>query len=66
MRYPKWVLGLVPLLVVVHLNFWMWNDTRLFWGFPSNLLYHFIFSFALSIVMMLLVRYGWPGYLDEE
>lgn len=66
MRYPRWVLGLVPVLVVAHLNYWMWNDARLLWGFPPNLLYHLIFSFVLSIVMMLLVRYGWPGYLDDE
>lgn len=66
MRYPKWLLGLVPLLIAVHLNFWMWDDTRLVWGVPSNLFYHLLFSVVLSVVMMVIVRRGWPRFLDED
>ena len=50
----------------MHMNYWMWNDARFVWGFPSNLLYHLLFSFFLSLVMLVIVRRGWPRYLHEE
>jgi hypothetical protein len=59
------LLYLSPFLAL-HLNYWMWDDPRLFLGFPANLLYHVVLSFLLSIVMLLLVARAWPRYLDED
>lgn len=63
---PSWLPPLVALLVVLHLNFWMWTDARILWGFPANLLYHVALCLALSLVMLFVVRRAWPRQLDEE
>lgn len=63
---PKKLVWLVPLFLLLHLNYWMWDETRVVWGFPVNLLYHVALSLLLSLVMALLVTRGWPRYLDEN
>jgi len=52
--------------VALHLNYWMWDDARLFLGLPANLLYHVVLSLFLSLVMFVLVLGAWPRYLDED
>ncbi|MGH9318722.1 MAG: hypothetical protein ACRD21_28695 [Vicinamibacteria bacterium] len=56
---------LLPFLAL-HLNYWMWDDARLFLGLPANLLYHVALSLLLSFVMLVLVSRAWPRYLDED
>jgi hypothetical protein len=63
---PKKLLWLLPLFLFLHLNYWMWDETRVVGGFPVNLLYHVVLSLFLSLVMALLVKRGWPRYLDED
>lgn len=66
MGYRK-ILLLIPIaFLALHLNFWMWNETAIVWGFPVNLLYHVLLSLFLSLVMLTLVFRAWPQYLDED
>ncbi len=65
-RYPKWLFVLIPVLVILHLNVWMWDEDAIVLGFPVNLLYHAVLSVLLSLVMWLVIRRAWPSYLDED
>jgi hypothetical protein len=52
--------------VVLHLNYWMWDDTRLILGLPANLFYHVVLSLILTAVLLVVVYRAWPRYLDED
>jgi hypothetical protein len=52
--------------VALHLNYWMWDDTRLILGLPANLLYHVVLSLILTAVLLVVVYRAWPRYLDED
>lgn len=61
-------LALIAVLVLVglHQDFWLWDDTRLVMEFlPSGLAYHVAYSIATSGLWALIVRYAWPAGLDE-
>ena len=60
MRYPRWVLPLFPVLLVLHLNYWMWTDGSLLAGMPVNLLYHVLLCVLVAVVMLFVVRRAWP------
>ena len=64
--YPKWLAALVFVLLVVHFNYWMWDEATLYLGMPANLFYHVVFSLALSGVMVVVVRRAWPKYLSDD
>jgi len=64
--YPKWLLPIVPAVVVVYLNYWMWDDARIVFGLPANLLYHIILSVCLAPIMLVVVRRAWPHYLSDD
>ena len=59
MRYPRWVLLLIPLLIALHLNYWMWADASLLAGLPVNLLYHVLLCLLAAVLMFLVVRSAW-------
>ncbi len=56
-----WVaLALVPLLVL-HQDFWFWDDHRLVLGFlPVGLAWHAGYTLFLSLFWWMVVRYAWP------
>jgi len=60
MRHPRWVLLLIPALLVLHLNFWMWTDGGLVAGLPVNLLYHVLLCLLVAVLMFIVVRRAWP------
>ena len=64
--HPKWLCAVVLALLVVHFNYWMWDDVRLVAGMPANLFYHVVFSLSLSLVMLAVVRRVWPRYLSDD
>lgn len=64
--YPRWLLLLVVGLVLVYLNYWMWDVGRIVLGMPANLLYHVILSVGLVPIMLAVVRRAWPRYLDGD
>ena len=64
MKYFVW--GLVVLLVVLHQDYWQWDDARLVFGFlPYTLAYHAGISMAAAVVWALAIRFCWPDDLDD-
>jgi hypothetical protein len=64
-----------PLLVVLvlaffalHQDLWFWRTARpLVFGFvPIGLFYQACYSVGASIVLAILVRFAWPGHLEDE
>ena len=63
MRYL--VYGLVLLLLIIHQDNWLWEDTRLVFGFlPIALAYHACISLAAGVVWFLATLFCWPEGLD--
>ena len=57
----------VAVLVARH-DYWNWRDTRpLLLGFiPVGLWWQMLVSLGASGFMWLMVRFAWPGWLEEE
>jgi hypothetical protein len=58
----------VLVLYVLHQDVWNWRSARpfVFGSMPWGLFYHACFSVAASLVMCLLVKFAWPGHLEQE
>jgi len=64
MKYTIW--GLVLLLILIHQDFWFWDDSRLVFGFmPIGLVYHAGISIAASLTWLLATVYAWPEDLAQ-
>lgn len=63
----KFVPLFIVLLIVLHQDFWWWNDIEpLVFGFlPVGLAYHALISILAGVGWALAVRYCWPKDLDE-
>ena len=60
------VIGLVILLLILHQDFWLWDDTSVVLGFlPVGLAYHAAFCLATAGVGWLAVTYCWPQSVDD-
>jgi hypothetical protein len=59
---------LVAFVYVLHQDVWFWRTARpLVFGFlPVGLAYHAFYSGLAAGVMALLVRYAWPGHLEDD
>ncbi len=57
---------LIPILVVLFENFWLWDNDSLILGLPVNLLYHISFCVVVAAVMLVVVKRAWPRYLDKK
>ena len=44
----------------------MWDDARIVFGMPANLLYHIVLSLCLAPIMLVVVRRAWPAYLSDD
>jgi hypothetical protein len=55
-------------LYVLHQDFWFWDRARpLVFGFlPVGLFYHAVYSLAVVLLMIVLVRYAWPSSLEQQ
>lgn len=64
----KLLLAVVVLVaVLLHQDFWFWNDKTLVFGFiPVGLAYHVGYCILAAATMGLLVRFGWPAHLEEQ
>ena len=61
-----WIYLLVILLAILHQDFWLWNNTRLVFGFmPVGLAYHALYSVVAALIWAFAVRYAWPSLIDE-
>ena len=61
-----WPLGILLILLILFLNFWMWDNNALILGLPINLLYHIVMCILTSLSMLVIVRLAWPHHLDAE
>jgi hypothetical protein len=62
------LIALTALVYVLHQDIWFWREARPFvFGFlPIGLFYHAAFTLASSGLLLLLVRFAWPGHLERE
>ena len=59
MKIAIWVL--ILLLLILHHDFWNWNDSTLVAGFlPIGMAYHIGISIAASVVWYLATIFAWP------
>ena len=59
------VWGLVIVLIVLHQDFWFWDDATLVAGFcPIGLLYHMGISLAAGLTWILVIKYEYPNEVD--
>jgi hypothetical protein len=64
MRYVVWFL--VAVLIVLHQDYWQWDDARLMFGFlPYTLFYHACLSIAAAVVWWMATRFCWPANLES-
>jgi len=58
----------VVTLYALHQDIWFWRTARpLVFGFlPIGLFYHACFSVAAALLLATLVKYAWPGHLEDE
>lgn len=65
MKQLIWLL--VILLVILHQDFWFWENETLVFGFmPIGLFYHACISIAAGTVWFMACQFAWPENLDEE
>ena len=66
-RYILLTLATVT-LYALHQDIWFWRTARpLVFGFlPIGLFYHACFSVSAALLLGALVRWAWPGHLDDE
>ncbi len=63
MKYLFW--PLLALLIVLHQDYWQWDDATLRFGFlPQALAYHACLSIAAAVFWAWACRFCWP--LDGE
>ena len=65
----NFLLGLgVVTLYALHQDIWFWDVTQpLVFGFlPVGLFYHAIYSVAIALFMVVLVKVAWPVELERE
>lgn len=56
----------IPVLFLLHADWWLWGDARLVAGLPAGLVYHTLYCIVATLEMMLLVRYAWPAHLEID
>jgi len=53
-------LGIIG-LVILHYDFWLWDDPTLVFGFlPVGLAYHVAYTLATAALWYFAVKYAWP------
>ena len=64
MKHVVWIL--VVLLLILHQDNWLWDNSKLLFGFmPITLLFHAGISISAGIVWYLATLYCWPAELDQ-
>jgi hypothetical protein len=64
MRYIVWIL--VAVLVILHQDYWQWDNATLVFGFlPHSLAYHAAISVAAAVVWWLATKFCWPEDLAD-
>jgi len=59
MKHFAWLL--IALLVVLHQDYWQWNNSQLDFGFlPRAITYHICISLAAAGAWVLAIKFAWP------
>jgi len=59
--------GLILLLVVLHQDYWNWNNSTLWFGFlPHSLAWHVGVSLAAAAAWLWAACYAWPAEQIER
>ena len=62
----KLLTGIAIAMLILHQDFWLWDNTNLVFGFmPVGLVYHACFSMAVAILAVLAITFAWPHELIE-
>ena len=65
MKYAVWI-G-VALLLVLHQDYWQWDNATLDFGFlPRTLTYHAALSIAVAVLWFLATLFCWPQNLNQQ
>jgi hypothetical protein len=65
MRWIVWLMLVV--LVVLHQDFWQFDDGTIWFGFlPYGLAYHIVLSLAATGIWSLAVKFCWPAGLVDS
>ena len=60
------ILIIFLLLVVLHQDFWNWDNASLVFGFmPVGLFYHACYSLVAALFWALVMKFAWPTELEE-
>ena len=60
------VIFCVVVFMILHHDFWLWEDKSLVFGFlPSGLAYHALYSIIIAVFWYLVVKFAWPQTLEE-
>lgn len=60
------VWGLVILLIILHQDFWFWeNDYAVFGFIPMGLFYHAMISVGAGVTWYLATVFAWPEGVDN-
>ena len=58
------VWALVVVLLILHQDYWQWNDATLLWGFfPRTLAYQVAISIGAAVVWGMAIKFCWPAAL---
>lgn len=61
----KVVLILALVLLVLHQDFWFWEDSSLIFGFlPVGLGYHALYSILAASLWAFAIKFAWPHHLE--
>lgn len=65
-KAKKIVLLGVVLLMVLHHDFWLWDDKTLVFGFlPSGLAWHAGYSVVAATFWILVMKFAWPQAIED-
>jgi len=53
-------------LLLLHDDFWLWNDGSLILGLPAGLTYHVAYCLVAAVVLAVVVRLDWPVDSADE
>ena len=58
----------LALVYALHQDVWLWRSARpLVFGFlPAGLSYQAGYTIAISLVILILVKYRWPSHLEDD
>ncbi len=63
----KLTIGLFFLMLVLHQDFWFWQDERLLFGFvPVAVAYHGVFSILCSALGWMAFHHLWPHEAERH